>query len=239
MASPQPDKYIRMSTELVDKLCRYRLSGQEWQALWVIIRKTWGWHKKMDRISLGQISESTQIPRRKVFMLIKQLENKKIIIKAVPNKGDIRYISYGIQKDYDKWVGVPKKGAVPNKGDKVSPKKATRVSPKKVHTIDTLKDILKDNIVITQQIDNLLTQFSSILQEKIKVYISRVALKNKSKVISDGRKLTLLTELFNAKERCANDDIFGYALDMSINYDACCIGYMNAIIRNKMTEKSK
>ena len=111
MASPQPDKYIRMSTELVDKLCRYRLSGQEWQALWVIIRKTWGWHKKMDRISLGQISESTQIPRRKVFMLIKQLENKKIIIKAVPNKGDIRYISYGIQKDYDKWVGVPKKGA--------------------------------------------------------------------------------------------------------------------------------
>ena len=121
----------------------------------------------------------------------------------------------------------------------LSPKSVTEVSPKKVHTKDTLKDILKDNIVITQQIDNLLTQFSSILQEKIKVYISRVALKNKSKVISDGRKLTLLTELFNAKERCANDDIFGYALDMSINYDACCIGYMNAIIRNKMTEKSK
>lgn len=85
--------------------------------------------------------------------------------------------------------------------------------------------------------EDLLIQFNSSFQEKIKVYIERNRLKNKSQTITEGRKQTILTELWNAKERCADDQLFSYALEMSINYDACNIGYVNAIIKNKKAGK--
>ena len=95
-----------------------------------------------------------------------------------------------------------------------------------------------DNLIISAQADGLLKQFSNTLQEKIKIYIERIRLKNKSKVITESRKVTLLTELWNSKERCANDDMFGYAVDMAIQYGAENIGYINAIIKNKKAGKS-
>lgn len=94
------------------------------------------------------------------------------------------------------------------------------------------------NLTNSTQADSLLTQFPNSLQEKLKVYIERVKQKNKSKVITEGRRLTLLTELWNTRERCAADDIFGYAVEMAINYDACVIGYVNAVIKNKKAGKS-
>jgi len=95
----------------------------------------------------------------------------------------------------------------------------------------------QDNLNISAQADGLLKQFFETLQEKIKVYIERIRLKNKSKTITEGRKLTLLIELWNTKERCSNDEIFSYALDMAINYDACNINYINAVIKNKKTKQ--
>lgn len=97
----------------------------------------------------------------------------------------------------------------------------------------------RDIKIISAQIENLLRQFSAQVQEKAKVLMERVALKNKSKQITEGRKLTLLTELFNSKERCNNEELFNYALEMSLNYDAPNIGYINAIIRNKKAKESK
>ena len=44
MASPQVENgHIDIANTIADKLCSYRLSGQEWQIIWVILRKTWGW----------------------------------------------------------------------------------------------------------------------------------------------------------------------------------------------------
>ena len=102
-----------------------------------------------------------------------------------------------------------------------------------IHTNNTIQTIQTDST----QADGLLAQFSNTLQEKIKVYIERVRLKNKSKVITEGRKVTLLNELWNSKERCADDTLFGYALDMAIQYDACCIGYINKVWANKKAGK--
>ena len=44
MASPQRENgHIDIANEIADKFCSYRLSGQEWQIVWVVLRKTWGW----------------------------------------------------------------------------------------------------------------------------------------------------------------------------------------------------
>ena len=110
------------------------------------------------------------------------------------------------------------------------------ISRNEMSPTDRQTDItdITDNI---SQADGLLKQFSNILQDKIKVYIERIRLKNRSKVITDGRKVTLLTELWNSKERCADDNVFAYAIDMAISYDACCIGYVNKVWANKKAGK--
>ena len=103
--------------------------------------------------------------------------------------------------------------------------------------IQTDNTIHTDNTNNISQAGGLLKQFSNALQEKIKVYIDRVKLKNKSKVITEGRQVTLLTELWNSKERCADDTLFTYAVDMAVSYDACCIGYVNKVWANKKAGK--
>jgi hypothetical protein len=99
-------------------------------------------------------------------------------------------------------------------------------------------DIQTDNTdntynTVASQTTGLLASFNISLQEKIKVYIERNRLKNKSQAITEGRKQTLITELWNSKERCADDNTFGYAVDQAIQHDACCIGYVNKVWANK------
>jgi len=92
---------------------------------------------------------------------------------------------------------------------------------------------------ISEQVKNLFDSFDSNFQNKITIYLDRITKKNKSGIITDGRKLTLLNELFTSKDRCNNNEIFGYSMDQAINKDACNIGYINAIIKNKKTERPR
>ena len=86
---------------------------------------------------------------------------------------------------------------------------------------------------ISSQIENLLKFFSISLQTKIEEYLRKVALKNKTKVLTLGRKKTLLLELSNSRETCNDDGIFLEAVEGAIKYEACNIGYIDAIIKNK------
>lgn len=155
MANPQKENgHIRIANEVVNKFCCYRLSGQEWQVLWVILRKTWGWGKKVDKISHSQFAELTGINRRHIWLIIQGLIEKELVFKTITEKGDSVIVSYGIQKNYDKWRVSPKKvtitekgdSSITEKGDRVSRKKVTGVSRKKVHTINILKDTNTINI---------------------------------------------------------------------------------------------
>lgn len=94
-----------------------------------------------------------------------------------------------------------------------------------------------DLTMILAQNEVLLTSFNTVLQEKIKIYLHRIALKNKSKVITEGRKNTLLIELKSTRSLCNDDKLFGDALEASIGRDACCIEYVNAVIKNNKTKR--
>jgi phage replication O-like protein O len=142
MASPQVENgHINIANELIDKFCSYRISGQEWQVLWVVIRKTWGWidkqtgsKKKVDSIPLSQFQNITGIDRRKCHAILNRLVDKNIINKGVTQKGDRSIITYGFQKNYDLWKVSPKKVTITQKGDKSVTQK------------DTLKRKRKENI---------------------------------------------------------------------------------------------
>jgi phage replication O-like protein O len=102
MASPQVENgYTRIANELLEALAKFRLSGNEYQVVLAIIRKTYGFGKKSDTISMGQISEVTGLKRQNVNRALKSLSSKLITGVIKTDYMGINNIS--INKDYSQW----------------------------------------------------------------------------------------------------------------------------------------
>lgn len=100
MENPQAENgHIDIANEIADQFCHLHLSGNEWMVLWVVLRKTWGWHKKEDMVSLTQFQKLTGLSRWRVNESIKQLVTKRILVK------DKRKFvnNYGFNKLYSQW----------------------------------------------------------------------------------------------------------------------------------------
>jgi len=105
MASPQvEDGYCKIANELLEAKAKIRISGEENQIWDVILRKTYGFNKKTDRISISQFVLSTGMKRGNVYRAIKNLIARKIILNIATPEG----VEYGLQKDFSKWVVVQK-----------------------------------------------------------------------------------------------------------------------------------
>ncbi len=100
-ANPQAeDGHVDVANELADQFCKLDLFRPESKILWAILRKTYGWHKKTDRISITQFMSLTGLTNRQVCRACNTLALRNII-----NKHRDGYVTeYGIQKDYTKWV---------------------------------------------------------------------------------------------------------------------------------------
>lgn len=142
MANPQPDKFIRISTELWEAICRIRIPGEARQVLDTIIRKTYGYHKKEDQIALSQFCLCTNLSKTTVCKAI----GKLISMNLITQKGNDRGKTYRFNKDYSTWKPLPKRVILPKKEIGVT-QKGNPSLPKRGNTIDTTtKDtITKDN----------------------------------------------------------------------------------------------
>ena len=119
MADPQLENgYTAIADEILEALARTRLPGQETQLLWAILRKTWGWKKKMDRISLSQFARMTGLDRRRAHKCLNSLVSKNIVKRGVTQNGDSKSVTYGFNKNYETWRMSPKKTPVTKNGDK-------------------------------------------------------------------------------------------------------------------------
>jgi len=96
MANPQTENgYAKVTNELLEALSRINLSSYETRVLFCVIRKTYGWNKKDDYISVSQIAKGTRLLkphacRAKIALVRKNILNE--------NGGKL-----GPNKDYDKW----------------------------------------------------------------------------------------------------------------------------------------
>jgi phage replication O-like protein O len=105
MANPQIENgHVKIANELIEQFAKLNLSAYEWRILMAILRKTYGWNKKTDRISLTQFQEITGIPSHHIAVNIKHLVEKNIITK---HNGKL-IMEYGLQKDYTMWVSKRK-----------------------------------------------------------------------------------------------------------------------------------
>jgi len=102
------DGYMKFAHELQEALCGYRIAGVQRQMFDVIVRLTYGFHKKEDKISEETFSKWTGTKQSNVHDALKQLEDNNLIkITRGKNKGDIN--SYSINKYYETWKGYIKR----------------------------------------------------------------------------------------------------------------------------------
>ena len=102
MANPQAENgHVDIANEIVEILAKTYLSSYESKVLWAIFRKTYGWHKKKDWITNTQIAKMTGIAESHVSRTLKKLIKKNMIIRNGKK--------LGFQKDYDKWIKLPKR----------------------------------------------------------------------------------------------------------------------------------
>jgi len=166
MSNPQCENgYTKIANELLSALCRIRINGEATQILYVIFRKTYGYNKKRDRISLSQFCLLTGLKKPNVCRAIKKLIAMKLIIKIDNTKGEI----YLIQKDFDQWKPLSKKITLSKKIMGVIKKDNASLS-KKIHTKD---NTTKDNItkeIISKEItygNPQINECISFLKEKL------------------------------------------------------------------------
>lgn len=96
---------------------RVNLSAYETRVLWFLFRKTYGWKKKTDWITLSQFSLCIGLDRRLIHRALKELSSKKMI---VIERDDGKRLRYGFQKNYEKWKLSSKKMTVIDSDDQLS-----------------------------------------------------------------------------------------------------------------------
>jgi phage replication O-like protein O len=139
MASPQlEDGYTRIANELFDAIIRTRLPGQELRIMLAIIRMTYGFGKKQDQISYGQLSKITKIPRRKVIEHVKNLVSKKALGSA--HHGTRQPLTFWINKDFEQWEPSALKGTSAHQGTMPSAHQGTNLVPIRAPTKERKKE---------------------------------------------------------------------------------------------------
>ncbi|RJQ28387.1 hypothetical protein C4565_03730 [Candidatus Parcubacteria bacterium] len=109
MASPQlEDGYTRIANELLEACIKAKLSGLELRLMLFIMRKTYGYQKKDDFVSLTQMAGITGASKARCSQVIGRLASIHVLTVTENLNGIGK--KYMINKDFDKWLTVPKNG---------------------------------------------------------------------------------------------------------------------------------
>lgn len=106
MASPQKENgYTPIANELLEALAKINLSGTHFAMIFVVMRKTYGFQKKEDSISIDQFVKMLGVSRRTVIYSIQDLEAKRILFVRRSRKNEKNNVNIiSLNKDYEKWV---------------------------------------------------------------------------------------------------------------------------------------
>lgn len=126
MASPQKENgYTTIANELLEQIVATPLPDNEHRMLLFIIRKTYGFNKKEDRISLTQFEKALKRSRPVISKTLKNLIIRKMVVRTP-------LLVISLQKDYEKWLVAPPL-LVKNKSKYGSPAPTFTSSPAPTH----------------------------------------------------------------------------------------------------------
>jgi phage replication O-like protein O len=142
MANPQKENgYTPIANEIMDALIAFRLSGQELRITLLIIRKTYGFNKKEDPISLSQMIRATGLCKIRCSQVINRLELMKIVTVTENINGIGK--KYKFNKDFDKWHTVNENC---NRYRKTKETVNVLINQPLMKTVTTKDNITKDSI---------------------------------------------------------------------------------------------
>jgi phage replication O-like protein O len=149
MANPQRENgYTPIANEILDELIKAGLSGRQLSVILLLLRKTYGFNKKQDSISLSQFVKLTRIPKSTLCRILNSLQLVSIL--TLVKKGNSKKNSnvWTFNKNYEQWKLVPKQlvvkmGLVDTKNGTSSDQKADQLVPfepvvQMGHTIDNV-----------------------------------------------------------------------------------------------------
>lgn len=97
MANPQKENgFTPIANEILDELVKLKIPASEKDVCLFVIRKTYGYRKKEDRISLTQFEKGTLLSRVTVVKALKNLISRNIIVKSG--------LLFSFNKNYNLWV---------------------------------------------------------------------------------------------------------------------------------------
>ncbi len=189
MTTPQiEDGYTRIANALLEALAGARLSGRELAVALAVVRLTYGYSKKADRLSASQIASVTGIPARKIGELLKSLEAKSIVI--VERRGSGRIPTIQIDKRVATWsmrastyphLGVAE--PTPSSGyvdDKPTPYRGSQPTPKRGYTKERKKEKTGRELppdLSDDQIDAMIDRYPSgvkYTREQVRAWVVHV-----------------------------------------------------------------
>ncbi|UBX29996.1 replication protein [Arsenophonus apicola] len=130
------DGYTKLANELYEAFIGADLTRNQAKVAHAICRKTYGFNKKIDRVSDNQLSELTKLPRQKVNKAKNELIAMKVIVKVGmmigPNNNLSEWEILECHQNSDKLNNVTKTVT------KSVTKSVTGLSPKQGHTKETI-----------------------------------------------------------------------------------------------------
>lgn len=135
MANPQIENgFTKIANETMEALMRTRIPGEARQILDTVIRKTCGWNKQEDIISLSQFNLFTGIVKPSLIRGIKQLLSMNLIYKKAKGKNSF----YCFNKDFSTWKPLAKKLTISKNANNHLQKSKFSLA-KKLHTKESIK----------------------------------------------------------------------------------------------------
>jgi phage replication O-like protein O len=156
MANPQKENgYTPIANEILDAFAKTNLSPYEWRIVFIVIRYSYGWNKKIAKLTCTQIARLTGIDVRLIPRTLGNLQRKNIIVR---DRNTFR-----LQKDYHKWFSSVEMSSVEmkkficrdDKSSSVEMKPTTR-KRSNGNGLRKAKDIPKDSLKDISQRETLL-----------------------------------------------------------------------------------
>lgn len=91
--------FTRIANPILEKIALVNLSPYETRTIMALWRKTWGWGKREDRISITQFQRITGLDRRNQVRALVRLEKRKLVNRRKTKRTTV----YSFQKCYERW----------------------------------------------------------------------------------------------------------------------------------------
>ena len=144
--------FTRVHNRILEELAKIQLSGHEIRIVFALWRKTYGWQKKEDFISVSQFQEMTGLNKVRISETIRKLKERNLVTE---NRNPSSVV-YGFNKHFTTWKKLRKSVTVTEnrngsygKTEEVLRKTVTekrRDSDKKIHHETPKETLTKETI---------------------------------------------------------------------------------------------